>query len=530
MNSNGFTKRNLFIGDVKITEDLVCGDMICEEMTLTGNINLDDQDIVGVNNIETKTINGSTPMLNPATGDLDMFGYAINNNPQLDNLQDKTQYISVVAESTETQFAGSILVNGDISNPNLVRFTNDSVINGSETDLTISVAGIGKISTDNIIETTSDLKCDNLTAVTSISAPQITTLQNKTQYLSASGNVSTFTGEVKASTLTATTTISAPQITTLQNQTQYLSASGNVSTFTGEVKASTLTATTTISAPQITTLQNKTQYLTASGNTSTFTGDVKVTNILNGTNLSVGDATPNNTGYFFPPRPLGVNYCLTTGTAASNVLVWTFANLQSIFNLTAVPSVSSTFTGSLFLNGGGYQLPAASPTVANQYLVFSGTGTGSFTSQPNPSYGRISRTNSVTGAIVLTAGTTYRASALGAGIFVTDHEKTADITTNLTTGVITYTGPPKILTLSGSIRVSVTAGGINNTFNFYLINSDTNAIILRDTVFLQASNTRFQLNLSYTQLVATNFAVSFAVLPDGNATATFSSLQLAMNP
>ena len=491
MNSNGFTKRNLFIGDVKITEDLVCGDMVCEEMTLTGNINLDDQDIVGVNNIETKTINGGVPMVSPATGDLDMFGYAINNNPQLDNLGDKTQYISVVAESTETQFAGSVLVNGDISNPNLVRFTNDSVINGSETDLTISVAGIGKITTDNIIETTSDLKCDNLTAVTSISAPQITTLQNKTQYLTASANVSTFTGEVKASTLTATTTISAPQITTLQN---------------------------------------KTQYLTASGNTSTFTGDVKVTNILNGTNLSVGDATPNNTGYFFPPRPLGVNYCLTTGTSASNVLVWTFANLQSIFNLTAVPSVSSTFTGSLFLNGGGYQLPAASPTVANQYLVFSATGTGSFTSQPNPSYGRISRTNSVTGAIGLTGGTTYRASALGAGIFVTDHEKTADITTNLTTGVITYTGPPKVLTLSGSIRVSVTAGGINNTFNFYLINSDTNAIILRDTVFLQAVNTRFQLSLSYTQLVATNFALSFAVVPDANATATFSSLQLAMNP
>ena len=198
MNSNGFTKRNVFIGDVSISEDLVCGDMICEEMTLTGNINLDNQDIIGVNNLETKTINGGSPILNPLTTTLDMAGNNIDNNPQLDNLQDKTQYISVVAESTETQFAGSILINGEISNPSLLRFTNDSVIDGSETDLTISVAGIGKITTDNTIETTTDLKCDNLTAITSISAPQITTLQDKTQYLTASANVSTFTGDIKA--------------------------------------------------------------------------------------------------------------------------------------------------------------------------------------------------------------------------------------------------------------------------------------------------------------------------------------------
>lgn len=454
MNSNGFTKRNLFIGDVKITEDLVCGDMVCEEMTLTGNINLDDQDIVGVNNIETKTINGGAPMVSPATGDLDMFGYAINNNPQLDNLGDKTQYISVVAESSETQFAGSILVNGEISNPNLVRFTNDSVINGSETDLTISVAGIGKITTDNIIETTSDLKCDNLTAVTSISAPQITTLQNKTQYLSASANV------------------------------------------------------------------------------STFTGDIKATNVINGAlTIGVGNAQPNQTGYNLPiARPLSAGQVMVTPVASSNTLLFRTANLDGILNQSSVLGVSTTFTGSLFLNGGGYQLPAVSPTVANQYLVFSAGGTGSFTSQPNPSYGRISRTGSVTGAVALTAATFYPASGLGAGIFTTDHEKTSDITTNLTTGVITYTGPSKILTLSGSIRVSVTNPGINNTFNFYLINANTNAIILRDTVYLQNTNTRFQLNLSYTQLVATNFALSFAVMPDANATATFSSLQLAMNP
>ena len=454
MNSNGFTKRNVFIGDVSISEDLVCGDMICEEMTLTGGINLDNQDIVGVNNLETKTINGGVLLTNPVSSTLDMAGNNIDNNPQLDDLQDKTQYISVVAESTETQFAGAILVNGDITNPYVIRFSNGSFIDGLETaDLNISVAGIGKITTVNPIETTSDLQCDNLTAMSSISAPEITTLQNKTQYLTASANV------------------------------------------------------------------------------STFTGDVKVTNILNGTNLSVGDATPNNTGYFFPPRPLGVNYVLSTGTSASNVLVWTFANLQSIFNLSAVPTVSSTFVGSLFIGGGAYKLPATGPTVANQYLLFDGSGIGSFSSQPNPSYARISRTGSVSGVVVLTAATQYPASGLGAGIFTTAHEKTADITTNLTTGVLTYTGPPKILTLSANIRVSVTAGGsTGNTFNFYLINATTNAILLRDITYIQNTNTRFQLNLSYTQLVPTNFALSFAVMSDANINATFSSLQLAMNP
>ena len=208
MNSNGFTKRNLFIGDVNITEDLVCGDMICEEMTLTGNINLDNQDIIGVNNLETKTINGGSPVVNPATGDLDMAGNNIDNNPQLDNLQDKTQYISVVAESNETQFAGGILVNGDITNPYVIRFSNGSFIDGLETaDLNISVSGIGKITTNNTIETTTDLQCDNLTAISSISAPQITTLQNKTQYLTASANVSTFTDDVKVTNITASNVI-----------------------------------------------------------------------------------------------------------------------------------------------------------------------------------------------------------------------------------------------------------------------------------------------------------------------------------
>ena len=391
MNSNGFTKRNVFIGDVIITEDLT-----------------------------VDTINNGGFLTNPLTTDLDMSSNNIINNPQIDNLQDKTQNISVNGFN-ETEFSTSIVVDGKITNNNTIQ--------------------------------TTDVKCNNLNATTSITAPQITTLQNKTQYL------------------------------------------------------------------------------TASGNTSTFTGDVKVTNILNSLILGVGIAQPQSQGYNFPlSRPLTAGQVMVTPAATGNTLSFRSANLDGILNQSCVLNVSTTFIGSVFIGGGAYQLPSTGPSLANQYLVFSGSGVGSFTSQPNPTYGRISRTNSVTGVISLTTATFYPASALGVGIFTTVHEKTADITTNLTTGVITYTGPPKILTLSSSIRVSVSGGAVGNTFNFYLINASTNAIILRDTAFLQAANTRFQLNLSYTQLVATNFALSFAVMPDANANATFSSLQLAMNP
>lgn len=379
MNSNGFTKRNVFIGDVSISEDLICGDMVCEEMTLTGNVNLDNKDIVGVNNLQTITINNGAPMTNPASVDLDMGSNNIVNNPQIDNLETKTQYIAVNLFS-ETEFSTAITLLGNaISNTSSLTFANGSTIDGSETNLSIAVPGVGKIVTDNTIETSSELRCDSLTATTSIDSPEITSLENKTQYLTADLKVSTFTGTI-----------------------------------------------------------------------------------------SIGNF---------------------------------------------------------------YRFPTTGPSVANQYLVFNASGIGIFTSQPNPSYARISRTNTVTGAIALTGATFYSATALGAGIFSTDHEKTLDMTTNLTTGVITYTGPPKIMTLSGSIRVSVTAGGINNTFNYYLTNPNViPPIIIRDTVFLKNTDTRFQLNLSYTQLVPTNFSLSFGVQPDGNGTFTFSSLQLAMNP
>jgi hypothetical protein len=444
MNSNGFTKRNIFIGDVQITEDLVCGDMICEEMTLTGNINLDNQDIIGVNNLETKTINGGSPIVNPATSTLDMAGNNIDNNPQLDNLQDKTQYISVVAESTETQFAGGILINGEISNPSLLRFTNDSVIDGSETDLTINVAGIGKITTDNKIETTSDLKCDNLTAITSISAPQITTLQDKTQYLTASANTSTFTGDVKVTNMTAS-------------------------------------------------------------------------GILNGTNLSVGNATANNSGYFFPPRPLGVNYCLTTGTSASNVLVWTFANLQSIFNLSAVPSVSSTFTGSLILGSPSYTMPAARGT-NNQYIKTDGSGVCSFASFQTPSYAQIGRQLQESVGYSLTANVFRSATNLG-GTMDTTFPNSANITPNSANGTLTYTGAEtQVMVVELDLRARVAdAKAATGLLTLNLI-SGASTILAYDIARVYNTTSRTYMACKIVQPVTTGTVFSFSIGYDSNLT------------
>jgi hypothetical protein len=165
MNSNGFTKRNVFIGDVSISEDLVCGDMICQEMTLTGNVNLDNQDIVGVNNLETKTINGASPLINPVSTDLDLAGNNIINNPQIDNLQDKTQNITV-NPFNETVFSTAIALSGNnINDTSILSFANGSVIDGGTTaDLSIQVPGAGRILSDSVFETTGDVRGTNITA------------------------------------------------------------------------------------------------------------------------------------------------------------------------------------------------------------------------------------------------------------------------------------------------------------------------------------------------------------------------------
>lgn len=201
MNNNGFTKRNVFIGDVQITEDLTCGDMVCQEMTLTGDINLDNKDIIGVDNIEVKTINGGAILSNPLTATLDLNGNSIINNPEIDGVIQKTQYITAVEEFQETQFSAGILVNGLISNTSEISFANGSTITGVDADLVINSTGIGNISSMSSITTTGDMTCATINA-DAVNIPAVTTLETKTQYQSVNVplNSTVFSGIVNATT------------------------------------------------------------------------------------------------------------------------------------------------------------------------------------------------------------------------------------------------------------------------------------------------------------------------------------------
>jgi hypothetical protein len=159
MNSNGFTKRNFFIGDVNITQDLECGDMICDEMTLTGPLNMDNKDIIGVNNLQVTTLNGQPPGIgnfqNPTAVNLDMGNNDIKN---CDN-------ISV----------------GSISNVNSLNFSGGGGITSSGSDLKL----------------TSSIDFDFNNILNNI---QVTTLQQQTLYQSTSALTTQFSGTLKSTT------------------------------------------------------------------------------------------------------------------------------------------------------------------------------------------------------------------------------------------------------------------------------------------------------------------------------------------
>jgi hypothetical protein len=197
MNSNGFTKRNFFIGDVTITQDLECGDMICDEMTLTGPVNMDNKDILGVNNLQVTTVNGQTPgtgnFHNPTAVDLDMGNNDIKN---CDNIS--TTSIGV----------------GSISNVNSLQFSGGGGITSSGSDLKLS--------------SSIDFDFNNI-----LNNIQVSTLQQQTLYQSTTALTTNFSGTVKSDTRVETPLIrlgnspnqyDLPTIRGLDNQ--YLGSDG----------------------------------------------------------------------------------------------------------------------------------------------------------------------------------------------------------------------------------------------------------------------------------------------------------------
>ena len=140
-------------------------------------------------------------VLNPMTSNLNVANFNINgtNSPTITTLEQKTQYITANEEFKEVQFTGGILLNGNITNASDVIFVNGTSISGLETDLNISVPGIGAIITANNIISTGNITCNTITA-DNVDIPAITTLQTKTQNITAVANNTIFTGiaEVKS--------------------------------------------------------------------------------------------------------------------------------------------------------------------------------------------------------------------------------------------------------------------------------------------------------------------------------------------
>ena len=205
MNSNGFTKRNYFIGDVQITEDLLCGDMVCQEMTLTGDINLDNKDIVGVNNLEVKTVNGGGVLTNPLQADLDMNNNAINNvsivnfpTGQYIDGQDGSA-LNLYTEGDITLACSQVVIGDNIA----TNYTLPTVRGVDNSIMTLGMDGASSWS-------------NTLVNQVGTNSSNITTLQTKTQYqtVNVPAQTTLFTGIVNA-----TTTLSVG--TAQPNQTGY---------------------------------------------------------------------------------------------------------------------------------------------------------------------------------------------------------------------------------------------------------------------------------------------------------------------
>ena len=165
----------------------------------TTNLSMANFNINNTNNLNTQTINSKVPLYNPAVSALNMGGFNITNSPSINTLEQKTQYITANEEFKEVQFTGGILLNGNITNASDIIFVNGAVISGLETDLNITLPGIGAILTANNILSTGNISCNTITA-DNIDIPAITTLQTKTQNITAVANSTIFTGiaEVKS--------------------------------------------------------------------------------------------------------------------------------------------------------------------------------------------------------------------------------------------------------------------------------------------------------------------------------------------
>jgi len=500
MNSNGFTKRNTFIGDVQISEDLTCGDMVCQEMTLTGDVNLDNKDIVGVNNLEVKTVNGGAILTNPLTSDLDCDGKNILNVGDLE---------------VTTINNRSVLYTPSIGNLNMNNFNINNVNNINATTLNSK--------TPFYQTTTVDLDMNN-NAINNVSIVNFPTGQyidgqdGSALNLYTEGDITLACSQVVIGDNIATN-YTLPTVRGADNSIMTLGVDGASSW------SDTLVNQVGTNSSNITTLQTKTQYQSVNvpATTTIFNGIVNAS-----TTLSVGTAQPNQTGYNLPTsRPLSAGYVMVTPASSGNTLQFQIpADPTKIQYLTASGNVT-TVTGGLTVTGltstatlsvgtapNNYSFPTVRG-LTTQYLGSNGTNV-IWKTFNSATYAQIARQGGIeTVGYSTTADVVRSATNLG-GTVNSAFANSSDITVDLPNGVLTYTGVSnKVLTIDCSLRARVAdAKKANGLVTVYL--TIDGVTVSLDTNRITDTNMRAWLHASTIQPVVTGSVISFGISYDDN--------------
>jgi hypothetical protein len=503
MNSNGFTKRNVFIGDVQITEDLSCGDMVCQEMTLTGDINLDNKDIVGVNNLEVKTVNGGAILTNPLTSDLDCDGKNILNVGDLE---------------VTTINNRSVLYTPSIGNLNMNNFNINNVNNINATTLNSK--------TPFYQTTTVDLDMNN-NAINNVSIVNFPTGQyidgqdGSALDLYTEGDITLACSQVVIGD-NPTTNYTLPTVRGADSSIMTLGMDGASSW------SDTLVNQVGTNSSNITTLQTKTQYqsVVIPSQTTLFTGIVNAT-----TTLAVGVAQSGQTGYNFPlSRPLVAGYTLVTPASTGNTLSFQIAaDPNKILNQTSISGVSTTFNGQIIVGNTGvrYTFPNTRGT-DGQYLKTDGSGILSWTSF-SQTYAQIARQLTETAGYLVLANSLYTAQLLGNTVDTT-LSNSADVTVDLVNGSLTYTGPPRVLTVEVSLRARTSDNkSLNGVFSLYLLAGTPAVTVSRDNARFETVQDRRYFSCKAVNLFPTNTLFTFAISYDISLTNTLFLSSISLN-
>jgi hypothetical protein len=208
-----------------------------------------------------------------------------------------------------------------------------------------------------------------ITSIESVNTTQntnITTLQTKTQYQTAAANITTFTGTIAVPAITlnavdlntritsieSVNTTQNTNITTLQTKTQYQSATGNVTSFTGSVSVPTVTASTLAQSSGTLTAGLATAGSKLLLNHGTGIADcVEITRTVKNKKLALYESVANEHQFY----GFGVNAGVLRFQTDSTTSTFDFfqATSASASNQIARIGTASYHTGTLYATGNG---------------------------------------------------------------------------------------------------------------------------------------------------------------------------------